>query len=114
MPPTFSTLNVVIIYAQFLNAFGQSGALRVFLCSDSSLEDDTILVYYSNRWSIEVMFRSQKRYMGFKSFMVRSVKAFDRLLIFLCLAHFFFSCGLGLFRPFHAGIRFARATFGIL
>ena len=105
--------HAVVLLSYPENAFGQSGALRVFLCSDSSLEDETILGYYSNRWRIEVMFRSQKRYMGFKSFMVRTVKAFDRLLIILCLAHFFFTCGLGLILPFHAGIRFARAAFGI-
>ena len=106
--------NAVVLLSYSAKTFGQSGALRVFLCSDSSLEDETILTYYSNRWRIEVMFRSHKRYMGFKSFMVRTVKAFDRLLVILCLAHFFFSCGLGLFLPFHAGIRFARAAFGIL
>ena len=104
--------HAVVLLSYPVNAFGQSAALRVFLCSDSSLEDVTILAYYSNRWRIEVMFRSQKRYMGFKSFMVRSVKAFDRLLIILCLAHCFFSCGLGQILPFHAGLRFARAAFG--
>ncbi len=96
------------------DAFGQAGALRVFLCSNLSLNDETILTYYSNRWSIEVMFRSQKRYTGFKSFMVRSAKAFDRLLVILCLAHFFFSCGLGSIVPFHIGLRSASAAFGIL
>ena len=67
-----------------------------------------------NRWRIEVMFRSQKRYMGFNSFMVRTVKALARLLVILSLAHFFFSCGQGLILPFHTGLRFARAAFGIL
>ena len=106
--------HAVVLLSYPVNAFGQSGALRVFLCSDLSLEDETILGYYSNRWSIEVMFRSQKRYMGFKSFMVRTVKAFGRLLVILCLAHFFFSCGLGFILPFHAGLRLARAAFGLL
>ena len=106
--------HAVVLLSYPVNAFGQSKALRVFLCSNFSLEDETILDYYSNRWSIEVMFRSQKRYMGFKSFMVRTVKAFDRLLVILCLAHFFFSCGLGHILPFLAGLRFARAAFGIL
>ena len=105
--------HAVVLLSYPENAFGQSGALRVFLCSDPSLEDSTILSYYSNRWRLEVMFRSQKRYMGFKSFMVRTVKAFDRLLIILCLAHFFFSCGQGTTMPFHTGLRFARAAFGI-
>ena len=100
---------VLLFYPE--NSFGQSGALRVFLCSNSSLENETILLYYSNRWRIEVMFRSHKRYMGFKSFMVRTVKVFDYLLIILCLAHFF-TCGLGSILPLHTGIRFARAIFG--
>ena len=112
--PLHKIPHAVVLLSYPENAFRQSGALRVFLCSDSSLVDETILSYYSNRWRIEVMFRSQKRYMGFKSFMVRSVKAFDRLLIILCLAHFFFTCGLGEILPFHAGLRFARTAFGIL
>ena len=106
--------HAVVLLSYPANAFGQSRALRVFLCSDSSLEDETILAYYSNRWRIEVMFRSHKRYFGFQSFMVRTVKAFDRLLVILCLAHFFFSCGLGRILPFHLGIRFARVSFGTL
>ena len=80
--------HAVVRLSYLENSFGQSGALRVFLCSDSSLEDKTILLYYSNRWRIEDMFRSHKRYMGFKSFMVRTVRVFDYLLIILCLAHF--------------------------
>jgi len=103
---------VLLTYPE--DAFGHPNALRVFLCSDFSLDDKTILAYYSHRWSIEVMFRSQKRYMGLKSFMVRSVMAFDRLLIILSLAHFFFTCGLGRILPFHVGLRSARAAFGIL
>lgn len=96
------------------DAFGCPDALRVFLCSDFSLDDETILAFYSHRWYIEVMFRSYKRYMGLKSFMVRSVRAFDRLLIILSLAHFFFSCGLGAFSAFLDGLRSARAAFGVL
>ncbi len=93
---------------------GITKALRIFLCSDLSLDDETILEYYSHRWKIEVMFRSQKRYMGFKSFMVRAAKAFDRLLTILCLAHFCFTCGLGNGLPFEASIRSCRLSLGIL
>ena len=62
---------------------GRKCALRVFLCSDSTLSDETILEYYSHRWTIEVLFRAHKRYMGLKSFMVRAAKALDRLLLVL-------------------------------
>jgi len=104
----------VVLLSYPKDAFGNSQTLRVFLCSDPSLDDESILTYYSQRWRIEVMFRSQKRYLGFKSFMVRTIKAFDRLLVILSLTHFFFSCGLDYILPFHAGLRAARASFGIL
>jgi len=100
----------VVLLSYPKEAFGNPKALRVFLCSDLSLDDRTVLEYYSHRWKIEVMFRSQKRYMGFKSFMVRAAKAFDRLLTILCLAHFFFTCGLGGVLPFGAAIRSCRAS----
>ncbi len=100
----------VVLLSYPKEAFGNLKALRVFLCSDLSPDDETIPKYYSHRWKIEVLFRSQKRYMGFKSFMVRAARAFDRLLIILCVAQFFFTCGLGAFLPFEASIRSCRAS----
>ncbi len=98
----------VVLLSYPKEAFGNPKALRVFLCSDLSLDDKTILKYYTHRWKIEVMFRSQKRYMGFKSFMVRAVRAFDRLLAILCVAHLFFTCAFGGSLPFGASIRSCR------
>lgn len=101
-----------VVLLSYPNAsVGKKNALRVFLCSDTSLSDETILGYYANRWAIEVFFRSHKRYLGLKSFMVRSAKAFDRLLLILSVAHFFFSCGLGSVLPFHLGLHRCRAVF---
>lgn len=105
--------HAVVLLSYPLGAFGKKSALRVFLCSDSSLTTETILNYYGHRWTIEVLFRSHKRYTGLKSFMVRTAKAVDRLLLILALAHFFFSCGLGCIMPFHSGIRRCRAAFVI-
>ena len=78
--------HAVVLLSYPADAIGRKSALRVFLCSDPSLSDEAILEYYSHRWSIEVMFRSHKRYMGLKSFMVRSAKAIDRLSLILDLA----------------------------
>ncbi len=102
--------NAVVLLSYPKKAFGSPKALRVFLCSDLSLDDGTILEYYSHRWKIEVMFRSQKRYMGLKSFMVRAARAFDRLLTILCVAHFFFTCGLDGGLTFEASIRSCRSS----
>ena len=103
--------NAVVLLSYPVGAFGKKNALRVFLCSDVSLSDETILEYYTHRWSIEVLFRSHKRYLGLKTFMVRTVIAFDRLLLVLALAHFFFSSPLGHFLPFHSGLRLCRSAF---
>ncbi len=80
--------------------------------SKGKWDDETILEYYSHRWKIEVLFRSHKRYMGFKGFMVRAAKAFDRLLTILCVAHFFFTCGLGTYMSLEVSIRSCRASLG--
>ena len=101
----------VVLLSYPAKAFGKKNALRVFLCSDTTLSNETILDYYAHRWTIEVFFRSHKRYLGLKSFMVRAAKAIDRLLLVLALAHFFFSCGLSSFLPFHIGLRLCRTSF---
>ena len=103
--------HAVVLLSYPAAAMGRKCALRVFLCSDSTLSDEAILEYYSHRWTIEVLFRVHKRYMGLKSFMVRAAKALDRLLLVLALAHFFFSCGLGHIVPFHIGLHLCRAAF---
>jgi hypothetical protein len=48
-------------------------------------------------------------YMGLKSFMVRSAKAIDRLLIILPLAHFFFAFLSSFLLPLGQAIRRFRA-----
>ena len=103
--------HAVVLLSYPAAAMGRKCALRVFLCSDSTLSDEAILEYYSHRWTIEVLFRAHKRYMGLKCFMVRAAKALDRLLLVLALAHFFFSCGLGHIVPFHIGLHLCRTAF---
>lgn len=57
----------VVLISYPKSAFGNKNALRVFVCSDCGLSDETILGYYTHRWKIEVMFKQQKMYMGLKS-----------------------------------------------
>ena len=90
------------------NSFKNELALRLFLCSDTDFSDEKILSHYTRRWKIEVMFKQHKMYLGLKSFMVRSAKAIDRLLVLLTLAHFFF-LSLSAFRvPLSTGIHLFR------
>ena len=78
--------------------FGNQQSLRAYLCSDTELSDEEILTHYSNRWKIETMFRTYKRYFAIKHFMVRTVRAIDRLLIIAVLAGLVFCTHSGLFR----------------
>ena len=101
--------NAVVLLSYPKDAFGNKNALRVFICSDLKLSDAEILAHYTHRWKIEVMFKQQKMYMGFKSFMVRSAKAIDRLFVILPLAHFFFMVLFNALLPLSAALRRFRA-----
>ena len=82
--------NAVVLITYPVGSFGKQGALSAFLCSDTSLSDEEILFHYAHRWNIETMFKKQKRYFGLKSFMFRSARAIDRLLIVIVFAGLLF------------------------
>lgn len=103
----------VVLLTYPRETFGVCTALKAFLCSDLSLSDEEVLEHYSHRWKIEVMFKQQKRYLGLKSFMIRSAKAIDRFLIILTLAWFWFTWQAGSVLPFSAGIRRYRGALSI-
>lgn len=46
------------------NAFKKEKALHAFLCTDTELDTQTILEYYSKRWPIEIFFRQTKNNLG--------------------------------------------------
>jgi len=98
---------VLITYPK--ESFGIPSALKAFLCSDSSLTDAQILTHYTHRWKIEVFFKQQKYYFGFDSYMVRSARAVDRLLLILSVAHFFCVAWRGFFFPFGDSVRLLRS-----
>lgn len=103
----------VVLLTYPKDAFRVCTALKAFLCSDLSLSDEEVLEHYSHRWKIEVMFKQQKRYLGLKSFMIRSAKAIDRFLIILTLAWFWFTWETGAVLPFSVGIRRYRGALSI-
>lgn len=88
--------------------------MKVFLCSAFTLSDAEILEHYTHRWKIEVMFKQQKRYLGLKSFMIRTAMAIDRFLIILTVAWFFLTCKDGVPQPLYVGARRYRDVLSIL
>jgi hypothetical protein len=100
--------NAVVLLCWPEQAFGQSKALRAFLCTDVSLKTETISAYYSKRWPIEVFFRQSKGNLGFATYQVRSATAFIRLWTLLAWTHLFCMIGQGEPCSFGDGLRKAR------
>ena len=94
--------------------FGVCNTLKVFLCSDFTLTDAEILEHYTHRWKIEVMFKQQKRYLGLKSFMIRTAVAIDRFRIILTVAWFFLTCKDGVPQPLYVSARRYKGVLSIL
>ncbi|AGB40410.1 transposase family protein [Halobacteroides halobius DSM 5150] len=93
--------NAVVILSWPVDAFKNSKALRAFLCTNVSLDEKTILEYYSKRWSIEVYFRQSKSILGLDKYQVRSIKAIDRIWVLQNLVYLF--CTIGLDKPMKFG-----------
>ena len=106
--------DVVVLMTYPEDNFGGNGALRAFICTDTTLNDDVILNHYANRWQIEVFFKQMKGYLGLDKFMIRSAKAIDRFLVITSLAHFFFVVADTLVSSFSHGIRNLRVYFSAL
>lgn len=56
-------------------AFKVQKALHAFLCTDTELDTETILNYYSQRSPIEIFFRQTKNNLGLNTYRVRSTKS---------------------------------------
>jgi len=100
--------NAVVLLCWPKEAFQNPKALRAFLCTDVSLETETIVVYYSKRWPIEIFFRQSKGNLGFETYQVRSEKAFTRLWVLLSFTHLYCTIGLGKPYLFGDGLRRVR------
>ena len=59
------------------------------------------------------MFKQQKRYLGLKSFMIRTATAIDRFLIILTVAWFFLACKDGVPQSLCAGACRYRSVLSI-
>ncbi|OXM16400.1 IS701 family transposase [Paenibacillus herberti] len=100
--------NAAVLLCWPEQAFGVPKALRAFLCTDVSLDAETISTYYSKRWPIEIFFRQSKNNLGFDTYQVRSATAFIRLWALLAWTHLYCTTGLERPCPFGDGLRTVR------
>lgn len=77
---------VLLCYPE--NAFGESNALRVFISTQIELTTQEILGIYTNRWNIEVFFRSCKQKLAFDKCQLRKEKGITRMWLILSFVHF--------------------------
>lgn len=63
--------------------------MRCFLSTDTELTTQTILDYYSERWSIETYFKQVKGTLGFQGVQVRHQRAIERYWLLVQFAYLF-------------------------
>jgi hypothetical protein len=83
-------------------------AINAFLCTDASLDTQTILEYYCHRWCIETFFQEEKGRLGFDRYQIRSIKGIERLWLLMSLCHLVCCTGLGENLSFSEGLRLLR------
>lgn len=79
--------NAVVLLCWAENSFNKAGELHAFLCTDTFLDDQKILEYYSKRWPIEIFFRQTKNNLGLNTYQVRSAQSIDRVLFLISLTY---------------------------
>jgi hypothetical protein len=79
--------NAVVLLSWPQEDIGNDAALRCFLSMDVSLDEETILSHYGQRWSIEGFFQFMKEKFSFDRYQIRSTQAIDRFWALLLLAY---------------------------
>lgn len=93
-----------------MDAFKNPKALKAFICTDVSLDTETILEYYAERWGIEVFFKQEKNNLGFDKYQIRSLKGIKRFWLLTSLAHLLCTTELSMTMPFGKGLRELRKS----
>ncbi|MDI3311900.1 MAG: IS701 family transposase [Thermoanaerobacterium sp.] len=100
--------NAVVLMCWPEKAFNNQKALHAFICTDTELDTETILNYYSQRWPIEIFFRQTKNNLGLNTYQVRSTKSIDRLLCLISLTYLYCTTSSDKYYKFGQGIIIAR------
>jgi hypothetical protein len=100
--------NAVVLICWPETAFKNPQALKAFICTDTSLENNTILEYYTQRWCIETFFSQSKDSLGLAKYQIRSIKGIERLWLLMSLFHLLCTTGLKNNMAFGDGLHFLR------
>jgi hypothetical protein len=85
-------------------------SVKAFISTDTTLDTQRILEYYTQRWCIETFFRQEKCALGFDKYQLRSIKGIERQWTLTSLCYLMCTTGLGRTMPFGEGLRSLRPT----
>ncbi|GHV23970.1 transposase [Clostridia bacterium] len=103
--------NAVVLISYPADAFKNPKALKAFICTDVSLDTETILTYYAERWCIETFFQQEKNSLGFDKYQMRSIRGIKRFWLLTSLAHLMCcTAEYPAFKPFGEGLRNIRKS----
>jgi len=100
--------NAVVVFCWPKDALLNAKAMRTFLCTDTELDTQTILQYYSKRWPIETFFRQTKGNLGLNQYQMRSITAIKRFWALTTLTYLFCTIGTSKKTSLASGISIIR------
>ena len=80
--------DAVVLLSYPEKAFGESGALRVFMSTQTNLMAQEILDIYVIRWNVEVFFRNCKQKLAFDQCQLRKKQGISRMWLILSFSHY--------------------------
>lgn len=95
--------NAAVILSYPKEAFGNPKALRIFISTDVSLSTLKILEIYTQRRTIELLFRQSKSRLGLDKYQIRSRKGIQRYWLIMSLAHYICCMHSGSYCVFEKG-----------
>ena len=100
--------HAVVLLTWHENAFLNPKAMRCFLSTDTELDTQKALEYYSKRWPIEIFFRQTKGNLGINQYQVRHIIAIKRFWTLTVLTYLFCVLGKTNISSFAQGLSFTR------
>lgn len=100
--------NAVVLITWHEDALFNPKAMRCFLSTDTELDTQKTLEYYSKRWPIEIYFRQTKGNLGINQYQVRHITAIKRFWALTVLTYLFCVLGKPKVSSFAKGLSFAR------
>ena len=98
--------NAAVIISYPKEAFGNSKALRVFICTNVGLSTQEILDTYTKRWPIELFFRQCKSKLALDKYQIRSQQGIQRYWLIMSMVHYMCCMSSGKYHTFEEGYQY--------